>query len=296
MSDIGIETAELLPANAAGTRFGWLRQIGHSKVAIFGTAILAFWIFVGIAAPWISPFPPNQTVRPMASPGALASNGAVFWFGTDHLGRDILARVIWGTRTVLVYAPLATALSFAVGVSGGLLAGYRRGWLDDLLSRLSDLVLAFPALVLYIIIVSKFGASGLNIVLAVTLASSPGIMRLTRGLTLALRDRAFVAAAQLRGEPAWRIMFIEILPNAAGPLIVDACLRLGYVVITIGTLGFLGLGLPPPDPDWGSMVNETRKFALVFPHMVLFPCLAVSSLVLGLNLLADGLRELVTQE
>jgi peptide/nickel transport system permease protein len=121
-------------------------------------------------------------------------------------------------------------------------------------------------------------------------------MRLTRGLTLALRNRAFVAAAQLRGEPAWRIMFVEILPNAAGPLIVDACLRLGYVVVTIGTLGFLGLGLPPPNPDWGSMVNETRQFALVFPHMVLFPCIAVSSLVLGLNLLADGLRELVTQE
>ena len=112
----------------------------------------------------------------------------------------------------------------------------------------------------------------------------------------ALRGRAFVAAAQLRGEPVWRIMFIEILPNASGPLIVDACLRLGYVVITIGTLGFLGLGLPPPDPDWGGMVNETRKFALVFPHMVLFPCIAVSSLVLGLNLLADGLRELVTQD
>ena len=161
------------------------------------------------------------------------------------------------------------------------------------MSRVSDLVLAFPALVLYIIIVSKFGASGLNIVLAVTLASSPAIMRLTRGLTLALRNRAFVAAAQLRGEPTWRIMFVEILPNAAGPLIVDACLRLGYVVVTIGTLGFLGLGLPPPDPDWGSMVNETRQFALVFPHMVLFPCIAVSSLVLGLNLLADGLRELV---
>jgi peptide/nickel transport system permease protein len=296
MSETELEVAALLPAHLAAPRFDWVRRIGHSRMTMFGLAIVGFWIFVALAAPWIAPFPPNQTIRPMASPGAIAPGGAVFWFGTDHLGRDILSRVIWGTRTVLIYAPLATALAFAVGVSAGLLAGYRRGWLDEVLSRLTDLVLAFPALVLYIVIVSKFGASGLNIVLAVTLASSPAIMRLTRGLVLALRDRAFVAAAKLRGEPAWRIMYVEILPNAAGPLIVDACLRLGYVVITIGTLGFLGLGLPPPDPDWGSMVNETRSFALVFPHMVLFPCIAVSSLVLGLNLLADGLRELVTQE
>jgi ABC-type dipeptide/oligopeptide/nickel transport system permease subunit len=126
----------------------------------------------------------------------------------------------------------------------------------------------------------------------VTLASSPYVMRITRGLVLDLRSRAFVAAAQLRGEPAWYIMLVEILPNARGPLIIDACLRLGYVTITIGTLGFLGLGLPPPDPDWGGMINETRQFALVFPHMVVFPCLAVSSLVLGFNMLADGLREI----
>jgi peptide/nickel transport system permease protein len=294
MSDA--ELALVPSAHVAGPRFAWLRQIGHSRMAVLGLAIIGFWVFVAVAAPWLAPFPPNQPVRPMASPGAIAPNGAVFWFGTDHLGRDILSRVIWGTRTVLVYAPLATALAFAIGITAGLLAGYRRGWLDEVLSRVSDLVLAFPALVLYIVIVSKFGASGLNILLAVTLASSPAIMRLTRGLTLALRDRAFIAAAQLRGEPTWRTMFVEILPNAAGPLIVDACLRLGYVVITIGTLGFLGLGLPPPNPDWGSMVNESRSFALVFPHMVLFPCIAVSSLVLGLNLLADGLRELVTQE
>jgi peptide/nickel transport system permease protein len=295
VSDVGIELGDAVPQTVAGARFGWARHIGRSKVAVIGLAIVAFWLGVAIAAPWLAPFPPNATIRPMALPGAAAPDGGVFWFGTDYLGRDILSRVIWGTRTVLTYAPAATALAFAVGVSGGLLAGYRRGWPDELLSRLTDLVLAFPALVLYIIIVSKFGASGLNIVLAVTFASSPAIMRLTRGLVLALRNQAFVAAAQLRGEPAWRIMFVEILPNASGPLIVDACLRLGYVVITIGTLGFLGLGLPPPDPDWGGMVNESRKFALVFPHMVLFPCIAVSSLVLGLNLLADGLRELVAE-
>jgi peptide/nickel transport system permease protein len=117
-------------------------------------------------------------------------------------------------------------------------------------------------------------------------------MRIVRGLVLDLRNREYVAAAQTRGEGAWYIMLVEILPNARGPLIVDACLRLGYVVITIGVLGFLGLGLPPPDPDWGGMINEARGVALAFPHMTVFPCLAISSLILGFNLLADGLREI----
>lgn len=272
-------------------------RLRRSRVGVLGASILVFWIAVALAAPLLAPFPPNQPLQPMAPPGADAAGGAgVFWLGTDHLGRDVLSRIIWGARTVLLIAPLATLSAFVVGVSTGLVAGFQLGWLDELLSRISDLVLAFPALVLYIVIVSKFGASGLNIVLAVTLASSPAVMRLTRGLVLDLRNRAFVAAAQLRGEPLWYITVVEILPNARGPLIVDACLRLGYVTITIGTLGFLGLGLPPPDPDWGGMINETRQYALIFPHMVMFPCIAVSSLVLGFNLLADGLRELSLQD
>ncbi len=141
-------------------------------------------------------------------------------------------------------------------------------------------------------IIATIGASGGNIVIAVTFASAPGIMRIVRGLVLDLRNRDYVAAAQTRGESAWHIMLVEILPNARGPLIVDGCLRLGYVVITIGVLGFLGLGLPPPDPDWGGMINEARPLALAFPYMTIFPCIAISSLILGFNLLADGLREI----
>lgn len=165
--------------------------------------------------------------------------------------------------------------------------------MDTLLSFVANVILSFPVLVLYIITISLIGASGLNIVLAVTFASAPGIMRIVRGLTLDLRNREYIAAAQTRGESAWYIMIVELLPNARGPLIVDACLRLGYVTITIGVLGFLGLGLPPPDPDWGGMVNDARNNgALSNMHTALFPCLAISSLVLGLNLLADGLREI----
>ena len=197
---------------------------------------------------------------------------------------------------MLIYAPLATGCAYVLGIAAGLAAGYYGGAVDAVLSRAGDVVLSFPVLVLYVIVIATIGASGLNIVLAITFASAPGIMRIVRGLTLDLRTRDYVAAAEIRGEPGWRIMLVEILPNARGPLIVDSCLRVGYVIITIGVLGFLGLGLPPPDPDWGGMISESRALALVFPHMTVFPCLAISSLVLGFNLLADGMREVSKAE
>ncbi len=268
--------------------FALLRE---SRVGMVGATLVVFWAVVALAAPVISPFDPLATLQPFAKPGTAYTQGGTFWLGTDHIGRDILSRIIWGSRTVLVYAPLATLSAYIVGIAMGLAAGYKRGWIDDVLSRVSDIILSFPVLVLYIIIIATVGASGINIILAITFASAPGVMRIVRGLVLDLRNRDYVAAAQIRGESAWYIMLVEILPNARGPLIVDACLRMGYVIITIGVLGFLGLGLPPPDPDWGGMINETRQMALAFPHMTLFPCIAISSLILGFNLLADGLRE-----
>ena len=269
--------------------FGLLRE---SWVGMIGAFLVLFWVIVAIFAPLIAQFDPNSSIQPFAKPGVVAASGGTFWLGTDHMGRDILSRLVWGSRTVLFYAPIATFSAYTVGILMGLMAGYRGGLVDDILSRISDIILSFPVLVLYIIVIATIGASGFNIVIAITFASSPGIMRIVRGLVLDLRNRDYVAAAQTRGESDWRIMLVEILPNARGPLIVDACLRLGYVIITIGVLGFLGLGLPPPDPDWGGMVNETRQMAMVFPHMTLAPCIAISSLILGFNLLADGLREI----
>ena len=271
--------------------------IRESWVGMIGAGLVLFWVIVAILAPLLAPFDPNATLMPMQRSGALFPGSdtvaaGTFWLGTDQLGRDILSRVIWGSQTVLLYAPLATLSAYTVGILMGLAAGYYRGWVDDLLSRIADIILSFPVLVLYIIIIATIGASGFNIIIAITFASAPGIMRIVRGLVLDLRNRDYVAAAQTRGEGAWRIMLVEILPNARGPLIVDSCLRLGYVIITIGVLGFLGLGLPPPDPDWGGMINDTRSMAMACPHMVLYPCFAISSLILGFNLLADGLREI----
>ena len=265
--------------------------IRESVVGMVGLGLIVFWVVMALLADLIAPFPPNATIYPLAMPGTTVEGMGTFWLGTDHIGRDILSRIIHGSRTVLIFAPLATFCAYIVGIPMGLAAGYRRGSTDAVLSFVANVILSFPVLVLYIIIIATIGASAINIVIAVTFASAPGIFRIVRGLVLDLRNREYVFAAETRGEPQWRIMMIEILPNARGPLIVDACLRVGYVIITIGVLGFLGLGLPPPDPDWGGMINETRQMAMSFPHMTVFPCIAISSLVLGFNLLADGLRE-----
>jgi ABC-type dipeptide/oligopeptide/nickel transport system permease subunit len=287
-------TSETVTSFASSTS-AVLRSVGllrESWIGMIGAGLILFWIVVALFAPLLAPHDPLAILQPFAKPGMFhAASGTTLWLGTDNLGRDILSRIIWGSQTVLIYAPLATGCAYAVGIVMGLAAGYHRGWWDTTLSRIGDIILSFPVLILYIIVIATFGASGLNIVIAITFASAPGIMRIVRGLALDLRNRDYVAASQTRGETSFYIMMVEILPNARGPLIVDACVRLGYVIITIGVLGFLGLGLPPPNPDWGGMVNEARSMAMIFPHMAIIPCAAISSLVLGFNLLADGLRE-----
>ena len=258
---------------------------------LIGAVLVGGWILVALAAPLIAPFDPLRSVTALASPGAAAPGGGVFWMGTDFLGRDIFSRLIYGARPVLLLSSLATLTAYAVGVFGGMSAGYLGGITDAALSFLSNVILSFPVLVIYIVVIVALGASPVNVIIAVTFASAPAIFRIVRTLTRDLKSRDFVSAAILQGEPTWRILMVDILPNAAGPLIVDFCLRLGYTTIIIGVLGFLGLGLPPPAPDWGGMVNEGRAMAFAFPHLVIFPCLAISSLVLGLSLLADGLKE-----
>jgi peptide/nickel transport system permease protein len=211
--------------------------------------------------------------------------------GVAHLGRDILSRLIWGARTVLSVAPVAVLGAVVIGTFLGLLSGYRGGAIDALIMRIGDILLAFPKIILYLIIIAKFGASAFNIIAVIALSSAPIIARIVRGVTLDIKNRDYVAAARMRGESALFIMFVEILPNARGPLIVDFFLRLGYTTIAIGVLGFLGVGLPPPDPDWGGMVKEAYGMIFVWPHMTIIPALAISSLVIGANFLATGLRE-----
>jgi len=268
---------------------GLIRRLPTSGVAMTGIAIVLFWVILALLAPVLPvPSPTAQDYMAMAHPGPSIKH----LLGVDPLGRDTLSRLLWGARIVLVLSPSAVIAAYAVGCAMGLAAGYFGGWVDGVISRVSDVILSFPVVVLYVVLIAAVGASALNIVVAVVLASSPAVSRIVRGLTMQLERQDFVAAARLRRETPLFIMVMEVLPNCRGPLITDFCLRLGYTTITIGTLGFLGLGIPPPAPDWGGMVAQATPMLTVFPAMALFPVFALVSLVLGFNLLADGLNEL----
>jgi peptide/nickel transport system permease protein len=280
------------PLLGTDTRVSLVRRIWalltRSPIATIGATILLFWTLCALFAPWVAPYPPNRI-----DPALVADPypSMQHWLGVDHLGRDIASRLIWGARTVLTVAPTAVLAAVVLGTFLGLLSGYRGGIIDAVIMRIGDTLLAFPKIILYLIIIAKFGASAFNIILVIGLSAAPIVARIVRGVTLDIKNRDYVAAARMRGESSLFIMFVEILPNARGPLIVDFFLRLGYTTIAIGVLGFLGVGLPPPDPDWGGMVKEAYGMIFVWPHMTLIPAAAISSLVIGANFLATGLRE-----
>lgn len=275
-------------ATAQTGRHGFASALRASPAAMIGVAIVAAWAIAALLAPWIAPYPPNQNdLAALADP----TPSAAHWLGTDQMGRDLLSRLLWGARTVLAVAPLAVLAAAILGTALGLWAGYRRGIVDAVLSRICDVILSFPVIILYMLILAKFGSSAINIILVIGVTKAPIIFRIIRGVTLELSQREYVAAARMNGESTPYVMFAEILPNARGPLLIDICLRLGYTTVAIGVLGFLGIGLPPPDPDWGGMVKESYGLITVWPHMALFPCLAISSLVIGFNLIAAGLKE-----
>lgn len=293
MSDaVKLNTNEMPKRDSGFKRFfKALALMRESPIGMVGLFLILFWVVMAILAPFLPLYDPNAIMLPFQKIGAVAPDGGTFWLGTDHKGRDILARIIWGAQKVLIWATFATFVAYVVGMLMGVVAGYMGGWADEIVSFFANIFLSFPFIILCIIVVATFGASGWTIVVAVTFASAPQIMRIVRGLVLDLKTRDYIFAAQTRGESSWYIMLVELLPNARGPLIVDACLRLGYTVVAIATLGFLGLGLPPPDPDWGLMLKEAVPLGAFAGHSMYLPAAALASLILGFNLLADGLRE-----
>ena len=270
-----------------------LRNWRESWVAMLGATLVCFWLLMAVAAPFLPLVDPNKPLVPLVTPGGI-SHGVLFLLGSDLRGRDVLSRTVWGCQRVLVWGITATSVAYVVGAGAGLIGGYLGGWWDEFVSFASNVLLSFPVMVLYILVLNLLGQSGFNIIIAVTCSSAPVIMRIVRGLALDAKPRDYIQAAQTRGEhPLW-IMLVELLPNVRGPIIVDACLRLGYTTVAITTLTFLGLGLQPPDPDWGLMIKEGATAALLwkYSYMVIVPALSVSSLILGFNLIADGMREM----
>ncbi|MBK8902271.1 MAG: ABC transporter permease [Anaerolineaceae bacterium] len=275
-----------------------------SRVATVGLFIVLFWLLVGFISLFWTPYEPNASDFVQNLPP-----NSVNWLGTDHLGRDILSRLMQGTQVILLKTRLPggnIAIPGGVAIWGvlgslllgsvlGLNAGYRGGWWDQIIMQVLDALIAFPVIVLYLVVIAALGQGDLVVIMAITITGAPGVARLVRSLTLDIKTRDYIRAAETRGENVWFIMFREILPNARGPILVDAMLRVGYAIFAIGTLGFLGLGLPPPDPDWGNMVNEARKNIFSNQWAVVWPALAIATLVIGLNLFADGLREELTR-
>jgi peptide/nickel transport system permease protein len=277
----------------------------ESRVATVGMAIVLFWVILAFISLFWTPYDPNASDF-IQNQGPNAQN----WLGTDHLGRDILSRLMQGTQVILlktrlpgdtdVSIPGGVAIwgvlgSLTLGAVLGLNAGYRGGWWDQVIMQVLDALIAFPRIVLYLVVIAALGQGDLVVILAITITGAPGVARLARSLALDIKTRDYIRAAETRGESVWFIMFREILPNARGPLLVDGMLRVGYAIFAIGTLGFLGIGLPPPDPDWGNMVNEARRNIFANQLAVIWPALAIASLVIGLNLFADGLREEMTR-
>jgi peptide/nickel transport system permease protein len=280
------EVAAVSPDEAAMARRERLRLLVRSKTFLAGSLLVGFWIFCAIFGRAIAPESPFTT----DILAKLQAPSGEHWFGTDSLGRDVFSRVLAGARDILVVAPLATLLGTALGTALGLLTGYFRGLVDDVVMRLVDAFLALPIVILGLLSLVALGASRLTVILVIGIVFAPIIARTVRAAVLSERELDYVAAARLRSERAPYIMFAEILPNVAAPILVEFTVRLGYAIFAIATLSFLGFGIQPPAPDWGLQISE--HYGLIsagYWWPTLFPALAIATLVVGVNLIADGI-------
>jgi peptide/nickel transport system permease protein len=264
-----------------------LRRLLKRKGAVAGLVVIATFILLALFAPLVAPYDPIATnwsaVRKPPS--------ALHWFGTDDLGRDILARVIYGARASLLAGAISVGIALTIGVPLGLLAGYRGGFVDALISRITDAMLACPFLILAIALAAFLGPSLGNAMIAIGISATPIFIRLTRGQVMSVKVEDYVEAARAMGNPPWRIALIHILPNILPALMVQATLSIAAAIIAEAALSFLGLGQQPPSPSWGSMLNAAQRFLTNAPWMAIWPGLAIFLVVLSLNLVGDGLRD-----
>jgi peptide/nickel transport system permease protein len=282
------DTLTIAPPTArSGPRSHPVRRLLRRPAAAFGLAVIAFFVALAVLAPVVSPYDPIAT----SWTAVRKAPSAAHWFGTDEIGRDVLARVIWGTRASLLAGVVSVLISLTIGVPIGLLAGYAGGKVDMLISRLTDAVLACPFLILAIALAAFLGPSLTNAMIAIGVSATPVFIRLTRGQTLAIKAEEFVLAARAIGNPPWRVALSHVLPNVVPALIVQGTLAIAAAVIAEASLSFLGLGQQPPAPSWGSMLNTAKNYIDNAPWMAVWPGLSIFFLVLSFNLVGDGLRD-----
>lgn len=268
-----------------------VRRLSRSSTFLIGAGILLFWIFMALFSTHVTRYGPF-TIDPF---NTLKGPSAAHWFGSDEAGRDVLSRTLTGARTVLIIAPLATLLCLIVGGTIGLVSGYYKGYTDEVIMRFVDVLLSLPVIVAAIVVVSVLGSSMGVIIIVIGILFTPPVARTIRAAVVSEREKEYVQAARLRGEHASFIMLAEILPNILSPIIVEGTVRLGYAVFTAATLSFLGFGIQPPSPDWGLTISIDSQYIQVAWWTVVFPALALASLVVGANLLADGLRRALAE-
>ncbi|HXH87711.1 MAG TPA: ABC transporter permease [Gaiellaceae bacterium] len=267
-----------------------LGQLARSKTFVVGVVLVGWWVFWAIVGTRLTPDDPLEI-----SDAILIGPGGDHWFGTDQLGRDVLSRVLAGATDTMKVAPLATLLGIAGGTIVGLVTGYFRGWVDETISRVIDAVLALPLIVIAVTALVALGSSNITLIAVIGVVFTPIVARTVRAAVLGERQLDYVAAARLRGERPPYIMFAEILPNIAGPIVVEATVRLGYAIFAVAGLTFLGFGVQPPSPDWSLQIsdNYTLLNAGTYEWTVLFPSLAIATLIVGVNLIADGLQQVL---
>jgi peptide/nickel transport system permease protein len=264
-----------------------LRKLLRRKAAVFGLCVVTLFVLVAVLAPWIAPYDPVKT----SWTAIRKAPSALHWFGTDENGRDILSRIVHGASASLRAGVISVSIAVALGVPIGLLAGYRGGWIDAIISRVTDAMLACPFLILAIAMAAFLGPSLRNAMIAIGISATPIFVRLARGATMATMVEDYVEAARAVGNPRWRIALRHVLPNIVPPVLVQATLAIAMAIIAEASLSFLGLGQQPPAPSWGSMLNAAQRFLGQAPWMAIFPGLSIFIVVLAFNLLGDGLRD-----
>jgi peptide/nickel transport system permease protein len=285
------------PVRGLAAQGSWVRRqhpfvqvtirIASNPMGAFGLSTLLLLLALAVFAPVVAPYSPIQQ-----HPGLeLRPPSSQFLLGSDDLGRDLLSRILFGARISFIVGVMATAIGATVGVSTGMLSGYLGGWVDSVIMRFYDALLAFPGIIIGIAVISILGPSSLNVAYALSLGGMPFFARLMRSSVLSERERDYVYAARCIGARDGRIMFIHVLPNTLAPLLVQLSLAMGFAVLAEAGLSFLGLGTQPPDPSWGSMLNDSRAYLREAPWYGLWPGIALTVLLVGLNYLSDALRD-----